>query len=118
MINMFKALGHGQMEIARWVEKEYDKYQFIHVELVGDQEKRFSIVIQNLMTNSNNLLLRTADIYDYKPRQHVFYRDKWWEIKSVGDDMTAVNPQSLALVAGGTQQYILELGEVDGYDVK
>lgn len=118
MINAFKALGHGQVLYARWAEKEYDRYKFIRVEPISDRERRFSTVIQNLMTNSDSILLRTADIYDYKPRQHVFYRNKWWEIISAREDSTAVNPQSLALVDGGTQQFILELGEADGYDVK
>lgn len=116
MINALKALGHNQFEHARWAEKEYDKYKVIPVEIIGDMEKRWSTVIQNMITSANSTLLRTASIYSYAPRQHVMYRGEWYEIRSVLEVPTDVNSQALSLVHGGNSQFILEIVKVNGYD--
>ena len=118
MINALKALGHNQFEFARWAPKEYDRYKIIRVQVVSEDEKRWSTVIQNLMTVADSVLLRTSFVYDYKPRQHVFFRNKWWEIQSVSDVTQDVNAQATALVNGGNSQFILELIKADGYDVE
>ena len=117
MINALKSLGHNQFEFARWAPEKYTSYKIIRVEVVSDNEKRWNPVIQNLMTVADSTLIRTAFVYDYKPRQHVFFRNRWWVIQSVGEMTLDVNPQALALVKGGNTQYVLELTEVDGFDV-
>ncbi len=117
MIHALNALGHGQLEFARWAEREYDRYKIIRVSVVSEDEKRWNTVIQNLMLDSDDMLLRTADVYDYKPRQHICFRNKWWEIIAVSELTQDVNAQAIALVNGGNTQYVLELTEVDGYDV-
>ena len=118
MINTLKALGHNQFEYARWSAKEYDRYKLIRVQVVSENERRWSTVIQNLMTTADSILLRTSYVYDYKPRQHVFFRNRWWEIRSVADVTQDISSQATALVNRGAQQFVLELAEVDGYDVE
>lgn len=109
--------GHNQFEYARWCEKSPQKYKIIRVEIVSESEKRWSTILQNIITVSDSTLLRTAFAYPYESRQHVFYRNKWWEILNVGEVTLDVNSQSLALIKGGNKQYILEVIQVDGYDV-
>ena len=118
MINALKSLGHNQFEYARWAPEHYDRYKIIRVEQVRDDERRFSTVLQNIMTVADSTVLRTAFIYDYKPRQHIFFRNKWWVIVSATDVTQDVAPQALGLIKGGTPQFILEIAEADGYDVK
>lgn len=118
MINALKGLGYGQFEFARWSPEEYDRYKIIRVETVSENEKRWSTVIQNLMTTADSVLVRTAYIYDYKPRQHMFFRNKWWEIVAVNEVTQDVAAQSIALVSGGNKQFVIELKEADGYDVE
>ncbi len=118
MLNALLSLGHNQFEWARWAPESYDNYNLIQVERVSDNEKRWSTVIQNLMTAADSTLLRTSYVYDYAPRQHIFYRDKWWEITAVTEVTLDVNPQAFALVRGVNRQSIIELKQVNGYDVK
>ncbi|MDE7406478.1 MAG: hypothetical protein K2M89_06370 [Clostridiales bacterium] len=115
MLNALKGLGHSQFEIARWAPKEYGRYKFIRVELVSENEKRWSTVIQNLITVADSTVIRTATVYDYAPRQHVMFRNKWYEIRAVTEITQDIAPQSLALVSGGNRQFIMELVEVNGY---
>ena len=116
MINALNSLGHVQLEFARWAPETYERYKIIRVRVVSEDEKRWSTVIPNLMLNADNLLLRTAFVYDYKPRQHVMFRNKWWEITAVAEITQEVNAQATALVNCGNRQFVLELTEVDGYD--
>lgn len=117
MIQALKSLGHNQFEYARWCEgKDPTHYKIIRVEVVREDEKRWSTVLQNLLTTSDSTVLRTAYAYPYQRRQHIFFRNTWWEIQSVGEMSQDVNPQSLALVSGGNTQCVLELLQVDGYD--
>ena len=109
--------GFNQFEYARWCEKSPQKYKIIRVEAVRDDEKRWSTVLQNIITVSDSTLLRTAFAYPYEVRQHLFYRNKWWEILNVGEVTLDVNPQRRALVRGGNMQYVLEVIQVDGDDV-
>lgn len=118
MINALKGLGYGQFEYARWSPKIYTQYKIIRVEVVGENEKRWSTVIQNLITTANSVLIKTAYVYDYEPRQHVMFRNKWYEIRAVTEITQDVNPQVLSLVNGGARQFVLELTEADGYDVE
>lgn len=118
MINALTGLGGDQFECARWSPKSYITYRLIRVSRVSDNERRFGTTIQNITTATDTLLLRTSYLYDYKPRQHVFYRNKWYEIVGVTEDNGSVNPQAMALVNGGVRSFILELQEADGYDVE
>ena len=116
MINALKSLGHNQFEFARWAAERYDRYKIIRVEPVRERDKRWSTVIQNLMTVADGTLLRTSYAYDYKPRQHIFYRNKWWEIRTVQEITQEVEAQAAALVHGGNRQFVFELIQVNGYD--
>lgn len=116
MINALKSLGHNQFEFARWCKEDREHYKIIRVEIVSENEKRWSTVLQNIITRSDSTLLRTAYSYPYDTRQHIFYRNKWWEITNIGEITLEVNPQALALVKGGNMQYVLEVVQVDGYD--
>lgn len=118
MIHALMGLGGDQFEWARWSPENYLKYKFIRVSRVSDNERRFATAIQNITTATDTLLLRTSYLYDYKPRQHILYRDKWYEIVGVTEDNGSVNPQAMSLVNGGVRAYILELQEADGYDVE
>lgn len=118
MINTFKSLGHNQFEFARWAPEQCDRYKIIRVQQVSDKERRFSTIMQNIMTVADSTLLRTAFIYSYKPRQHIFFRNKWWVIVAATDVTQDVAPQALGLIKGGTPQFILEISETNGYDVK
>ncbi len=108
--------GHNQFEYARWCEHERQKYKIIRVETVSEDQKRWSTVLQNIITRSDSTLLRTAYAHPYETRQHIFYRNKWWEITNVGEVTLDINPQVLGLVKGGNTQYVLEVVQVDGYD--
>lgn len=118
MLNALRCLGHNQFEWARYSPKVYTQYKFIKVSVVSENEKRWNTVIQNLITCEDSTLIRTAYVYDYKPREHIFYRNKWWEIQSVSEITQDVNPQTLGLVVGGNRQFVLELAEANGYDVE
>lgn len=118
MINALRGLGHNQFERALWAPDGYEKYKIIRAEVVSEDSKRWNNVIQNLITSADSLLLRTSDIYPYAPRQHVKFRDVWYEIVSANMMTTEVNPQVLSLVKNGNPQWLLELKEVDGYDVE
>ena len=118
MINALKSLGHNQFEVARYAPERYDDYKIIRVSRVTENERRFDTILQNIMTVADSTLLRTAYIYNYKPRQHIFFRNKWWVIVAATDVTQDVSPQALGLVKGGTPQFILEITEADGYDVK
>lgn len=118
MLNALRGLGHNQFEFARWAPETYERYKIIRVEEVSERAKRFDTVIQNLVGHSDNTLLRTAYVYDYKPQQHIMFRNKWWEIVSVNEIMQDVAPQALALVNGGNRQFLLEIMAVDSYDVE
>lgn len=117
MLNALRSLGHDQFEFARWSPKVYTQYKIIRVSVVSENEKRWNTVIQNLITTADSTVIRTAYVYDYQPRQHIFFRNHWWEIRAVTDVTQDVNPQALGLVKSGTAQYILEVVKVDGYDV-
>lgn len=110
-------LGHNQFEWARWAEKEYTKYKFIRVEIVTENERRWSTVLSNVITRADSTLLKTSYQFPFDTRQHIFYRNKWWEIINVGEISAEVAPQALSLVKGGNKQYVLEIVQVDGYDV-
>ena len=116
MINALRGLGHSQLEFARWSPKVYTQYKIIRVSVVTENEKRWSTVIQNLMTTADGTLIRTSDIYDYQPRQHIMFRNRWYEIRSVQEITQDVSPQALALVKGGNRQFVIDMIEVDGYD--
>lgn len=117
MLNALKGLGYNQFEYARWAEQGYDKYKFIRVEVVSENEARWSTAIQNIMTTEDSTYVRTAYEYPYKPRQHLFFRNAWYEITAVGEITQDVNPQALGLVCGA-RMFVLELHRVNGYDVK
>lgn len=110
------SLGHNQFEWARWAEKDPKQYKFIRVEIVREDEKRWSTVLQNVITRSDSTLLRTSYQFKFEPRQHIFYRNKWWEILNVGEITTEIAAQTLSLIGGGNKQYVLEVVQVDGYD--
>ena len=118
MLNALKSLGHNQFEFARWSPKVYTQYKIIRVSVVSENEKRWSTVIQNLITTADSTLIRTSYAHDYQPRQHVFFRNHWWEIRAVTDITQEINPQLLRLVNGGTSVFILEIVQVDGYDIE
>lgn len=104
----------AQYECARWCENDREHYKIISVEIVSEREKRFSSVIQNLITFSGSTVLKTNFAYAYKPRQYVFYRKEWWEIINVGDISLELNPQSLSLVNPEyNMQKVLELKRVN-----
>ncbi len=117
MLNALLSLGHNQFEWARWAPESYDDYKLIPVARVSDEDRRWNPMLQNISTSPDSTLLRTAYMYDFKPYQHVFFDGKWQAILSARKVSTDVNPQALALVRGGSSQYILEIGEADGYDV-
>lgn len=117
MINALLGLGHNQFEWAKWAPESYDKYKLIPVARVSDEDRRWDPMLQNISTSPDSTLLRTAYMYDFKPYQHVFFDGKWQVILSIKKIQTDVNPQALALVRGGNAQYILEIGEANGYDV-
>lgn len=75
MLNALRGLGHDQFEFARWAPETYDKYKFIRVGVVDDREKQWNTVIANLITDSSHLVLRTSYLYDYAPRQHIYFRE-------------------------------------------
>ena len=107
-------LGHNQFECAKWYEKDKDQYKFIRVGVINENEKRFSSVIQNIMTQADSTMLFTSYRYPYKVGQHIFYRDKWWEIAAVGERTLDVNPQVMSLIKPQlNMQSVLELIEVD-----
>lgn len=118
MINALKGLGQSQFEFARWAPENYDRYKIIRVSVVSEREKQWSTAIQNLMTTAGSTLIKTSYEYPYEPRQHVFYRNTWYEIRSVGTITNDVSGQALALVNGGNSQYVLELVKANGYDTK
>lgn len=112
------SLGHNQFEFARWSPKVYTAYKLIQVSVVADNERRWSTVIQNLVTTADSVVIRTAYRYDYEPRQHIFFRNQWWEIRGVTEVSADVAPQALGLVKGGQIQVIMEIVRVDGYDAR
>lgn len=118
MLSALMSLGHNQFEFARWAPEQYDRYKIIRVEMINEDAARFSTVLQNLLTVADGVVVRTAYAYDYKPRQHLFYRNKWWEIVSVQELTQDVNPQALGLVNYGCKQYALEITVANGYGVK
>lgn len=118
MINALKGLGQNQFEFARWSPKVYTQYKIIRVAIVSENDKRWSTVIQNLITVADSTVIRTAYVYDYQPQQHVFFRNQWWEIVGVTEITQDIDPQVLALVNGGNKQFIMELVKVNGYDVE
>lgn len=117
MINALKGLGHNQFEWARWAPESYDKYKFIQVSRVGDNDRRWNPMLQNISASADSILLKTAYIYDYKPLQHLFFRNKWYVIINAREITEEVNSQALALVRNGNPQYVLEIREANGYDV-
>lgn len=117
MLAALRALGHNQFECARWAPETYDKYKMIRVEALDPSSAQFNTVIRNLMTSDDSNVVRTADRYDYKPRQHLYFRGKWWEIRRVTEIPADIAPQALRLVKGGNMMWALEIGEANGYDV-
>lgn len=118
MINALKGLGQSQFELARWAPESYDRYKIIRVSVVSEREKQWSTAIQNIMTTAGSTLLKTSSVYPYEPRQHVKFRDEWYEIRNVGTITNDVAGQALALVNSGNSQYVLELVRANGYDTK
>ena len=106
MLNALKGLGHNQFEFARWGAER--------VRAIQDHSRRGSFRTGKALRyryseprrHSDNTLLRTAYIYDYKPQQHVMFRNKWWEIVSVNEITQDVAPQTLRLVNGGNRQVL------------
>lgn len=114
MLQALNSLGHDQFEYARWCPETSDSYKIIKVSIVSENAKRWDTVIANLITQSNSTVLLTSYAYPYKERQHIFYRDKWWEITAIGEKNLDVNPQSLALVNSViNKQCVLEIQETD-----
>lgn len=114
MIQALRSLGHNQFEWARWAWDDQEHYKIIKVEIVTENEKRWDTVISNLITQADSVVLKTAYAYDYKTRQHIFYRNHWWEIAAVAERSGDINPQALSLVRPDiNKQVILELTRVD-----
>lgn len=110
----WKSLGHNQFESARWYKDGKEDFKFIRVSVASENQKRFSTVIMNLITQANSTILLTSYAYPYAVRQRIFYRNKWWEITNVGDRTLDVNPQAMSIVNPAVNmQYILEVIEVD-----
>lgn len=116
MINALKGLGHNQFERARWASESYETYKLIPVEVVSDNEKRWNTAIRNLMATADSMLIRTSYVYDYAPGQHIYFRDKWWEIRAVTEVTQDVASQALSLVKGGNRQSVIEIAKVNGYN--
>lgn len=113
MLQALLSLGHTQFEWAKWFPGDKEHFERIQVGIVSESAKRFDTVITNLITQSNSTMLFTAYAYPYAVRQHIFYREKWWEITNVGERSLDVNPQAMALVKPSVHtQYILEIIEV------
>ncbi len=113
MIQALRSLGHNQFEWAKWFPtKDKNDFKKIQVEIVNENEKRWSTVLQNIITTADSTLIRTAYAHDYKNRQHIFYRDKWWEIISVGEVATDIAPQVMSLVKPKSLfKYVIEIHE-------
>ena len=116
MLQALRSLGHNQFEWAKWYPTEdKQKFEQIQVEVVSENEKRWSTVLQNIMTTADSTLLRTSYAHGYARRQHIFYRDQWWEVINVGTVSSDIAPQAMSLIKPKyTVQYVLEVHlEVD-----
>lgn len=113
MFDPFGANPH-QFESARWHETDREHCKLIRVEIVTENERRWSSLIQSLVTSEGTTVLKTDYAYAYQPDQHIFYRNKWWLITAVGEKDLELNPQAMALVSPVfNRQTILEVMEVD-----
>ncbi len=99
-------------EFARWYPTQGDRlnYKSLKVELVSNNEMRYSHVIKNLITSSENTALKTDYGYDYKINDEIYYNGNWWLIISINDIRTDLNPQALRLSGSKVNaQWLLEL---------
>jgi|AGTN01.1.fsa_nt_gi hypothetical protein len=98
-------------EWARWFFEDR-KYKLIGVEAVSDEEKRFRLLVQNLITDAGSMVLKTRYANEYEIKQRLFFRDKYWVIRNISKNTDSLNPQALGLV-NPSYEYILELTEAD-----
>lgn len=114
MLQAFRSLGHNQFEYARWCAETRERYKIIQVAVATENERRWDTVISNLVTQSDSTVLITHYAYPYEIRQHIFYRNKWWEIVNVGERTMDENPQAMRLINPQfNMQYILEIRKVN-----
>lgn len=103
-------------EWADWFSKVENNKQKIRVEKIGNTEKRRNHTFQNIMTETNKIILSTRFRNDYRAnaKQHIFYRGKWYLIIGVTENEDEVVPQQAALLGRNVHtEYFLELVEVD-----
>lgn len=87
-------------------KKEY----FIKVELVQEEERKQSALMQNIATSDDSLMLKTDYTLPYNVGNNIKYRGKWRVVKAIGTRSLDINPQVLGYAVGMTRmQYILEV---------
>lgn len=115
MLRALLSLGNPTaFEYARWAEKgNRIKYKNIKVEVVSENERRYNVIMQSFKLDVNSIVLRTNYIYDYKIADEVYYRNKWWYVKSVNNVSQDISPQALSIINSDiSYQSVLELSEV------
>lgn len=84
---------------------------FFTYEQIGDKERRYNQIVQNLITTEESIIIKTNYKYDWRVRNWVLLQDgsKYiiTAIKQIEDE---VNPQAFSVLKQGTNVYFyLEL---------
>ena len=79
---------------------------FFAYEQIGDKERRYNQIVQNLITTQESIIIKTNYKYDWRVRNWVLLQDgsKYiiTAIKQIEDE---VNPQAFSVLKQGTNVY-------------
>lgn len=86
MFDIFSVLAdQNARETAEWypITGDFDTAKKIKVQNLSESRKHYSVISENLDTSRADVYLRTRFNYDYRPEQHIKYRNRWYEITEV-----------------------------------
>lgn len=95
MMEMLTAIDPMAFEWANYHAEDKEHSLPIRVAREEEKNKSFATLAHNVAISNNIVTLKTRYNYDYKPQQHLNYRDKWYEIVSIKEIEKNRTPQVL-----------------------
>lgn len=110
----------GQFRTGKYLGKSPNvaSAPFFTYEQIGDKERRYNQIIQNLITTEESIIVKTNYRYDWRVRNWVQLQDgSQYIITAIKQIEDEVNPQAFAILKEGTNvYYYIELTQGNEHD--
>lgn len=109
---------NGQFRWGRYLgvepSEDISEAPFFTYEEMGEKERRYNQLVQNLITVETSVIIRTNYAYDWRNQAHVLLQDgKKYMIVNIREYEEEVNPQAYAFVLDSADKlfYMELIGE-------